>query len=168
MNRYTSYDNNHITTPNNSPVYAYVGCTWSDHNTTYDNAYWDNQALKTVYPNAVELNAPFICSTYNCHSYAWYQQGVSNYWINGDDAPIYMTDGSYSASYPLVGREITYKVTNNGITYLGHSGVISVLGSTLDTIYITSKWGVCGLFYHSLTDCTYYSDYPNIAFWKLN
>ncbi|NCE63148.1 hypothetical protein D1159_00785 [Pseudoflavonifractor sp. 524-17] len=33
--------------------------------------------------------------SYNCHSYAWYSQSISNnYWIN--DPKPYMNDGSYS------------------------------------------------------------------------
>lgn len=154
------YTNTHVYTPLGSIVPAVSGYTIWDH-TTPTNAQIRNNNYKSSFPNAVELAS--INPAYNCHSYAWHQQSTSNnYWIESTAASLYMTDGSYSASYPAVGRKIVYK---NSSGNAGHSGVISTMtGST----YVTSKWDYCGLFYHELTDCPYYTNNSVISYWKLN
>ncbi len=149
-----------VFTPLGSPVQAMYGYTIFDH-TTPTNAQIRNNNFKSSFPNAVELSS--INPAYNCHSYAWHQQSTSNnYWINYPAVNEYMTDGSYSSSNPAIGRRVVYK---NSSGAAGHSGVISAFTSTT---YVTSKWEYCGLFYHTLTDCPYYSSCPNISYWKLN
>lgn len=155
------YTNSYVYTPNGSQVQARYGYTWSDWGMTSGDAMTAHNAVKSAYPNAVEItNAN---PSYNCHSYAWHQQSsLNNYWIS--DPSAYMTDGSYSASTPVAGRKITYK--QNGI--LKHSGVVEVVGPTTDTTYVTSKWSWYGLFYHKVNDCPYYVIAQNISYWKLN
>ncbi len=155
--RYTS---TYVYTPLNTAVSAVYGYTIYDH-TTPTNAQIRNSNFKTSFPNAVELSS--INPAYNCHSYAWHQQSTSNnYWIDYPAVNAYMTDGSYSSSNPAIGRRVVYKNSNGAA---GHSGVISAITGTT---YVTSKWEYCGLFYHTLTDCPYYSSCPNISYWKLN
>lgn len=96
------------------------------------------------YPNAVILRNP--TRKYNCHSYAWYYQSISNdRWMNhpGDDA--YWLDGSYHDGYfPLYGYKISY---TNG----DHSGIMDY------NSYVVSKWGNYGLMKHYYTYCPYAS-----------
>ena len=156
----TRYFTTYVYTPVGSFVPATYGYTIFDH-TTPTNAQIRNNNYKTSFPNAVELDT--INPEYNCHSYAWHQQSTSNhYWIESNAASLYMTDGSYISTTAAVGRKIVYK---NSSGSPGHSGVISAIS---DTVYVTSKWDYCGLFYHKYMDCPYYSSNSNISYWKLN
>lgn len=156
----TRYSADYVYTPMGYPVSAIYGYTIWDHATpTY--AQQLNNQYHSSYPNAVELAS--INGAYNCHSYAWHQQSTSNnYWINYPEMTTYLTDGSYSSSNPAVGRRIIYRKSDGEVT---HSGIISAIS---DTTYITSKWGYCGLYYHKINECPYYSNNINISYWKLN
>ena len=154
------YVTTYVYTPLYSIVPAVYGYTIWDHSTP-TNAQTRNNNYKSTFPNAIELDS--INPAYNCHSYAWHQQSTSNnYWIDSSDVGVYMTDGSYSSSLPLVGRKIVYK---NSSGNPGHSGVIS---SIAGSIYVTSKWDYCGLFYHDFMDCPYYTSNSVLSYWKLN
>ena len=166
-----AYYSTSVLTPNNSSVQVYVGFTWSDWNTDYNTEDVYNTYLSSAYSNVTELYPHSLDPAYNCHSYAWYQQSSNNVWMA--DPGLYMSDGSYSASYPLSGRKITYTYTGSNTNTLEHSGVVSLVGSSPDSTYVTSKWGVHGLFYHRLTDCPYYhveqqEVKTSISYWKLN
>lgn len=159
-----------VLTPNNTAVAVYVGCDWDDWGYSQSDVIsiqTINNAYVTTY-NASMLNS--IDPSYNCHSYAWYQQSNNNKWMN--DPSAYTSDGSYSASYPVNGRKITYNTVSNKTTSLEHSGIISLAGATIDSMYVTSKWGCGALFYHKAKKCPYYSDgvynYTSFSYWKLN
>jgi len=91
---------------------------------------------------------------YNCHSYAWYSQSISNtYWIPSPGA--FLSDGVYQPIQWAVGDKVVYFNSEGTAT---HSGIIvEINGQGLDNIVIVSKWGICGLYRHVLTDCLYYS-----------
>lgn len=148
-------------TPNSSTIYAYKNLTYSDH----ENITESQANTKTSY-YATNFGASIVSwsnPSYNCHSYAWYSTSTSNiYWINGPD--LYMLDGSYTEVYsPAVGDRVTYK---NG-TSLYHTGIVT--GISGGTVYVTSKWGYCGVLTHTLTSNMYYaSGATNIQYWRLN
>ncbi len=147
-----------LSTPNGTTVKAIYGFTIWDHSTP-TNATIRNNSFKASFPNAIELDS--INPAYNCHSFAWHQQSLSNsYWIESSEATKYMTDGSYSPSTAAVGRKVTYK---NSSGNLGHSGVVSAI---TDVVYVTSKWEYCGLFLHKLADCPYYANNSYITYWN--
>lgn len=64
---------------------------------------------------------------------------------------------------PAVGDRVTYK---NG-TSLYHTGIVT--GISVGTVYVTSKWGYCGVLTHTLTSNMYCaSGATNIQYWRLN
>lgn len=89
---------------------------------------------------------------YNCHSYAWHDQSSSNkYWINFPDD--YLEDPLVDRTYnPTVGDRIVYQENSTG-DYL-HSGIYIQTGNAL---WVASKWGNWGLYYHAVDNCP--SDY---------
>lgn len=101
-----------------------------------------NQDFDTKFPLAKRVAAPTV--KYNCHSYAWYMQSLSNpYWIGMYNSPsIYITDGSYRqySSAPYAGVKVWYNSA-------GHSAVCT---GTIESgsYYVTSKWGMCGVYQH--------------------
>ena len=98
-----------LSTPNNTTVYAFMGLTYSDHESiTEQLAITKTQQYMNTY-NASYVSGPN--PSYNCHSYAWHNASTSNmYWIDGPFAYAYMTDGSYiEVTTPAVGDKVTYK-----------------------------------------------------------
>lgn len=117
-----------------------------------------NSDMASLYPNATRVAAPTV--TYNCHSYAWYQQSTSNpYWIGKYNAPsIYTTDGSYSkyTGTPRSGMKAWYNAGE-------HSGVSigAKSESGVQVHYVKSKWGMCGIYEHAFS----YSPYTASVVW---
>lgn len=106
--------------------------------------------MDASYPVAVRIEP--ASRMYNCHSYAWYNKSASNkYWMpypwNAQKIG-YMNDGSWTQlSYPKVDGRIFYYENGNE-----HSGVIWSVGTY---VMVESKWGTCGVYYHSYEDCPY-------------
>ena len=155
----------YVSTPNNSPVHVYKNLDWGDMYLLFGGNQNDytyaiamslcNQYLNS-YPSSYLIRNPN--PQYNCHSYAWYSTSSSNhYWMMYPNS--YMTDGSYSQIfYPTAGAKITYSNSGNSIT---HSGILN------STTTVTSKWGMLGLFSHSITDCPYYYyGVTSISYWN--
>ncbi len=154
-----------ILTPAGTYVPAVYGFEFYDHGTNAGLAGYVNENLHAAYPTSQFFDQnQKIHPSYNCHSYAWYSQNYTNnlYWIDGEEAEIYMYDGSYSSSYPAIGRKIVYK---NSSGFPGHSGIIS---SITDSTYVVSKWQYYGLYIHRYNDCPYYSTSQYINYWTSN
>lgn len=93
---------------------------------------------------------------YNCHSYAWHDQSLSNLWWI-DFPNDYINDPLVEkATTPSVGDKIVYRASVLG-PYL-HSGIITTVNGTLTMV--KSKWGGWGLYHHTVGNCP--SDYGNI------
>lgn len=99
---------------------------------------------------------------YNCHSYAWYMQSTSNpYWI--DNINPYLNSGNYSPIDQMstaVGDRVVYYYSYGGLYQNpSHSAVITSftnVSSSKRNFTLTSKWGMSGLYSHSLSNCPYY------------
>ena len=105
---------------------------------------------------------------YNCHSYAWYNQGIlsNDVWINFPTA--YYIDDSYeTVTSPRIGDIVCY-YDNNGTSTENddinlHSGIIVGLSGEVSNyncgdvnMYIVeSKWGMGGLYTHKGDECPY-------------
>lgn len=140
----------YVLTPNQSSVPVFE----REEMTAADKASYDAYMAST-YPNAQKLRSATY--KYNCHSYAWYSNATTNTWWM--DSPYwYMNDGSYTTSTASVGYKIYYPMSGNL-----HTGVISSVSG--GTIYVTSKWGAFGLYYHRDSDCPYFSMYQN-TYWR--
>ncbi len=114
-----------------------------DLHTSYDS--W----LVTTY--GVTLVSPGDCS-YNCHSYAWYNQSTNNdRWIN-DPSP-YMQDGSCTKVMSgTMGNSCSFVVPGDIVVYggLSHSAIVigSPNGEPFTSRMLISKWGPSGVFMH--------------------
>lgn len=140
-------------TPNGTRIPLVYNMTYEDHGLTEALAVAINADYSARHPGAVSYRN--INPAYNCHSYAWYSTSQYNkYWLNGTNVTSYITDGSYrQVSSPQIGDVVLYE---NG----DHSGIYSGNG------YVMSKWGVCKLYEHSLTDCPYTTS--GITYWRRN
>lgn len=156
--------------PMSSTEYVYTP-KGSRVKTTYDKTWADAMNTEAALVNAEkEFVKTYTSSTllrsynikYNCHSYAWYLQSETNkYWI--DDPSIFMRDGSYSSTIATEGGKIFYD-SALGSNY-DHSGIVKGV-TVFGNIWINSKWGESGLFYHKIDDCPYSSFSPTISYWK--
>lgn len=127
-------------------------CTWLNHGVlaemqasaselAYGNTYSDNILLSVKSP------------LYNCHSYAWHFASTNSHvWIKSSKAWPYLQDlNCYVVGQAIADEKVVYFTDND--TVMDHSGIIySVSGGN---IYVVSKWGTCGLYYHLLNDCPY-------------
>lgn len=132
----------------------------------------NNNWVAQVYPSAVYLAAP--TSTYNCHDYAW-DKVFSDvpHWMEYGDMSYYIWDGSYSYDGTV------------GSTWLGPGDFIKTSWSPGERIIpgsqdhsevstgtegiVISKWGQCGLYQHTLSDCPYEDLYgEGYNFYKSN
>lgn len=140
------YINSSVLTPKKSKVPTlynrFPELSKSEKEQLYNN-------LKNEYPKAKYLSEATV--KYNCHSYAWYSQSPSNkHWMN--NPALYMSDGSYykAGGSPRTGMKAFWI---NG----SHSGIVTSInysGGT-HTYYVTSKWGMCGLYEHGIWNCPY-------------
>lgn len=164
-----------IAGPNNSTVTAYTNVCYerwvcsdgylrpytdrlyadlpTSYKTTINNQMYDVYGINP-------LSQPTV--KYNCHSYAWYQQATTNpYWI--DDISPYLNSGRYSVVGQMntsVGdRVVYYSSTNHTYSQPSHSAVITSytnITNSQRSFTLKSKWGMAGLYSHSLTNCPYY------------
>lgn len=119
-----------------------------------------NNQYKAAYPRATFIGNS--TTNYNCHSYAWYLQSLTNKnWMNNPS--LYMSDGSYRQITSLleatVGTKVFY-VTSHSAVVTTNSGPISHVGS----LRVTSKWGQGPLMAHTVDYSPYNSS--NITLWK--
>ncbi len=158
-----------ITTPNGTKV-AYLTRTCIHLSSTY------HQTLDAdiVSEYGVTLISTGSCK-YNCHSYAWYSQSESNkYWIN--DPSAYMTDGSYTKVFSGTTSTSSINAAKGDIVFYGstsdlsstHSAILtsSASGSPMATRTAKSKWGICGVFSHTITNVPSAYDRSIITAWS--
>lgn len=140
-------------TPNGSRIALIYNMSYADHGTNEAEVSSEDAMYSSLHPNATSYGS--INPAYNCHSYAWYNASTSNkYWLNGTYVTSYITDGSYTqVSTPRSGDIVLYEDGD-------HSGVYNGNG------YVTSKWGMCKLYTHALTDCPY--TVTGITYWRKN
>ncbi len=154
-----------IKTPNNTIV-PYV---------VYDCQHADSDFHATIDQNHVETYGVTLLSggscKYNCHSYAWYSQSTSNtYWIPNPSP--YLTDGSYTkvvagisttSLNAALGDKVLYGTEASPI----HSAVIvnNTSGAPLATRIVDSKWGLSGLFRHTVTNVPPLYELDNVSAW---
>lgn len=138
-------------TPKGTKVQFIYNLTWADHGLTSTQADNANENFKKAYPNATPLREEN--PSYNCHSYAWYSTSLSNlYWLNGNYAYMYISDGSYSRTYsPSIGNKVWYGSADHSAIYAGSS-------------IVKSKWGSMGLYQHNVSYCPYSSS--DVSYWK--
>ncbi len=146
------YGPGYVTTPKGTKV----GTTYHDSEPlTQSQIMVINALCARDYPNATKLRD--ASGKYNCHSYAWYSQSTSNsHWMN--NPALYVSDGSYvSASKLSSGLKLVYVAKNSPDYPDGfpiHSAILySYSNNAIQKV--TSKWGQCGLYRHSVTNCPY-------------
>jgi len=140
-----------IRTPAGEWVEVYVNSTWQDHgfNNATEAAEYCEAFFDEGYPDAERLRGPN--PAYNCHSYSFYSTGSSNvYWMDGDQARVYISDGSYDPVSPGRAGDIAWYGVD-------HSGIIREVSN--GQVTIRSKWGFGGLYEHLSYDCPYEVEY---------
>ncbi len=129
-------------------VYADIPTSYK---TTLNNMYYDIYGISPVGQPTVK---------YNCHSYAWYRQSTSNtYWIN-NISPYLNAASVVSQMNTSVGdRVVYYSSSDKTYSSPSHSAIITSytnISSSQRSFTLKSKWGMSGLYSHSLTNCPYY------------
>lgn len=114
---------------------------------------------------------------FNCHSYAFYSQSLTEneIWINNPNE--YLDDGSYIDTNQaeidsiVLYWWVTVDVNAQGQYYdryfVAHSAIISETSqsfdisdeTTWDSVKVISKWGLAGIYRHTITNCPYYREY---------
>lgn len=102
-------------------------------------------------------------STYNCHSYAWYNSSSqwNHYWMNYPTT--YMSDGSYT-KIPAINQCINRDIIYYGTPGEEHSGVL--LSKPSGGFHVLSKWGKGPLILHDINDCPYST--ANLSYYRCN
>ena len=134
----------------------------------------DYYQFLSPYKDAELLSDP--TKSYNCHSYAWYNQNTyeNEVWMNTPMA--YYTDYSYcEVSVPRKGDIICYFDECNPLSSEDdinlHSGIIDSINPTpvndvcgiSSLVNVISKWGAEGLFRHRGDICPYVETYGGDA-----
>lgn len=97
---------------------------------------------------------------YNCHSYAWYRQSDCMYWMDNSVVPTARRGyTSVSQSDLAANDRVVYKDGNNSI----HSAIVQSVSWGAGEygppfIMLISKWGMAGLYEHSISNCPYPPD----------
>jgi len=117
-----------------------------------------DEYMETYFPNVEKVGEP--TRYYNCHSYAWYSQNITNhYWMNYPKA--YYEDGSYELSSGNIYDKICYYNKNNinpthsGIIVNRVEGTPSSQYGYANLVTVESKWGEYGLYRHNGADSPY-------------
>ncbi len=121
--------------------------------------------------NGIELISE-ANSSYNCHSYAWYNQDVANnnIWIQYPYDYYSSEDGSYmEVDTPKIGDIIVYFDTDRWLERKEaiHSGIVVGLSGEpannncedANTVIVESKWGDYPLYRHKGDECPYTANY---------
>lgn len=124
----------------------------SDYNTTQQQEIYNY--ITSNYNIEFQVSQGHATVKYNCHSYAWYSQAITNdYWIN---SPANFLSGSYISSFfsntipsgvSSGDKVIYYKFKLFSTNYQHSARVYSKLLNTF-----ISKWGNYGLYVHSPTE----------------
>lgn len=141
-----------LSTTTLSYVYTYFGQALGVRNNLELSAqeiFNITEYFRANYPDATVIRQ--ASSTYNCHSYAWYDQSTSNhYWLsslapNGDfQLQRYWTDDYYYSTTESNAERVFYSSGD-------HSAI------ALQAYRYVSKWGQGPLMEHAPTDCPYIS-----------
>ena len=127
-----------------------------------------DQYMNSEFSSASHLRSADI--TYNCHSYAWYSLDPGNeYWIDFPDLFYQTGIRYYEVTTPQVGDIICYY---NAAGLNLHSGIVTAINQqssndmcgNSNTVQVTSKWGMYGLYSHNGYQCPYtlhYINHPN-------
>ncbi len=176
---------NTIYTPNGNEV-SYVH-SFNQTLTNAERVNMHNQVKQTYNLSDSNLIDQATYS-YNCHSYAWYNQLVSsnNIWLNYPDS--YIEDFSYNKASTVQENYILCYI-NKGFynkdtvfdsygEYISHSAIIQNVGSGFDInnientfheLDVISKWGAYGLYTHSAENCPYVEgDFVRVEIYKPN
>ncbi|MDO4733415.1 MAG: hypothetical protein Q4B50_07885 [Bacillota bacterium] len=155
---YTLVDRN---TPRGSWVIFYGNMTWQDHGLTEEEAEEQCEMLHDPYVDrgAIVVSGG-VDPSYNCHSYTFYLASTSNnLWLDGDEAEIYITDGSYNlvTDGAEAGDKAWYGVDHSGIVRRVQNG----------RVYVRSKWGFGGIYEHDSAICPYEVE-DGIGYYRLD
>jgi hypothetical protein len=136
-------------TDNNTTIYTPRGSAVAAINMTTEltsaQISSNNNYVASNYPNATRLRN--ASRKYNCHSYAWYDQGTGNSkWINSPGDDRFWTDGSYipNSNVGQAGRKVSYRNDD-------HSAI------TVNATVFESKWGQLPLMRHNYNYTPYNS-----------
>ena len=149
--------NTYVKTPKGSDVFVQEGVTWAHQNISYDKAVAYIEVYLETYPSA-RLIAD-VNPSYNCHSYAFYSQSISNnYWM--PDPTQYFTDQSYISCPAKFGARVYY-TRRDGKS--NHSAIVTKVSSGSNPTTVASKWGYSGVFTHFTKDCPYGNSISNVT-----
>lgn len=146
-----SYTTSSVTTPRGHTVGTWKYNELTSQEITDTENYINSEASKKGW-SITKLRQHTLM--YNCHSYAWYSQSISNvHWIN-DPSPYWYgtngSNGSYTIITSVTNASIPSSVANGSkVVYADSSG--SVIHSAIKTssTKFQSKWGWAGLYEHS-------------------
>lgn len=161
----------YLSNPGGSSVFAYRFDNYSSASAgaTFENN--QNTFIGNHFPNAKRFAS--ATARYNCHSYAWASENLTNpnYWVNSP-ANYYKTGNNYyEVSTPQFGDIICYfddngtpNDTSDDINL--HSGFVVKTGvqssnnlcGNSNTVIVESKWGAAGVYRHNGYECPY-TDY---------
>ncbi len=156
---FVQYDYVYLKTPNGTSVQAkkYKNELSSEEIANLDATY------SQQYPQATLVHS--ASALYNCHSYAWYQNSSENEYVIENPEPYYYDDSYIMVDSPRVGDIVCYfNIYMDNI----HSGIVKkvdagdsngVCGKS-NLIWVESKWGDAGVFYHRGDQCPYTSYSP--------
>lgn len=161
----------YVETPNGTPISVFCGtCSHTQNTIDEINMRWDG-----LFPQALRHSSADC--TYNCHSYAWYNQdpGDNYYWMDNPSA--YYQDDSYiEVAIPRKGDIVCYFDDMGTISQSDdvnrHSGIVIEYDSSIvsnnicgiaNQIVVLSKWGQAGLYEHQGDYCPYISIYGGNA-----
>ena len=168
-----------IYTPNGTDVSDFSLTNYFYETVKYTNDHPDKAKeqmtaeIVSDFPNAEIISE--ATASYNCHSYAWYNQDVlsNDVWLCYPYVYYHSEDMSYERVYnPRVGDIICYfNVDVEEKKQNIHSGIVvgftdevsnGVCGNA-NTVVVQSKWGHLPLFEHKGDECPYTSTYGGAA-----
>lgn len=162
-------DRDHIYTPNGTAALVWQNCTWEYwQDYYYDSSLTQENCDILAQEYLKEFSTASLVSksnpAYNCHSYAWYSQGKNNKnWLLEPEK--FIQDGSYILCSQQLDARITYE-TEEDLYMPGtieHSGIVTRVSGNPR---VTSKWGMNGVFIHSIWDNPYAKNVDFIRYWK--
>lgn len=139
-----------VFTPNNSAIFVFN----NDNVMSSVEVTLVNNHFIMLYPNATFVDNS--SNEYNCHSYAWYSNSISNpWWMNKDyvgynGAKEYMSDGSYTRVFKAYDASKVFFDTGD------HS--MRIYDAPTNNIYdaeLISKWGAGPVMIHAVNYSPY-------------
>ena len=136
-------DGAYVSTPNGTRVSVIVRST-EPLSQAQIRSY--DASCASSYPKAVKVRS--ASGKYNCHSYAWYSTSAgNNKWMNNPKP--YWNDGSYHETSVISGGRKYEFFSGNSAE---HSAIVV---SAYGAVTLESKWGQCGLYRHTASNCPY-------------